>query len=339
VLERAARVDTVALCRTGTLTVGVRELGAVHTATGVDADEAVRLAGTVAAAAQDAGGPAGGDPVGAVVAAAARDRFGVLPAVAEFDGYPGLGVRGIVSELCAGPDDAARVIAHATLVGRPALLADHGIALPAELADAVAQVHEAGATAVAVSWDGVARAVLEVTDPIRPAAAPAVRRLRGLGITPVLLDGTDAGVAAGLAAAVGIDRGHVLAPDDRGGAVAALRAQGRTVAVIGGPDDAAALGAADVALARDGASPGIALRDGDALTALDALRLARRTVATVERGLTAGVAYHLAALPAAAAGLLPPLVAAGIAAVASAAAVLHAAALRRFRPAPRPAGS
>jgi Cu+-exporting ATPase len=350
VLERAARVDTLVLCRTGTATDGVRRLHAVHAAAGVDADEALRLAGAVAAAAQDAGGVAGSHPVGALVAREARARFGALPGVAEFDGYPGLGVRGVVTELRPGRDDGPRVIAHATLVGRPALLAEHGIALPPELADAVGRVHAAGATAVAVSWDGVARAVLEVAAPLRSGAAEAVRQLRGRGIVAVLLTGDDAGAARGLAALLGVAPDRVLAQvarGDRAAAVAALRAQGRTVAVLGGPDDAAALAAADVALLRaadradadpsDDGCAGFTLRDDDPLTAVDALGLARRTVRTVERGLTAGAAYHLAVLPAAAAGLLPPLPAAALAAAHPVAALLHAAALRRVRAAAPPA--
>ena len=370
-LERAARVDTVVLCRTGTVTTGVRRLRAVHAATDVDPDEALHLAGAVTAAAHDPhraravrgepgrGGPAGehatagGHPIGAVVAAEARARFGTLPDVAEFDGHPGLGVRGVVSELRTDPDDEPRVIAHATLVGRPALLADHGITLPPELTEAVEQAHAAGRTAVAVSWDGVARAVLEVTDPVRPESGDAVRRLFELGIVPVLMTGDDAGAARGLAAVLGVDPGQVLAPTarhDRAAAVAALRAQGRTVAVLGGPEDAAALAAADVALvhpARDtGTTPGgttppdgITLLDDDPLTAVDALHLARRTVRTAQRGVTVAAAYHLIALPVAAAGLLPPLAAAALAAAYPAAAVLHAAALRRTRPLERPAAS
>ena len=342
VLERAARVDTVVLCRTGTLTSGVRRLQSVHVAPGVDPDEALRLAGAVASAAQEAGGVVGGHPVGAVVAAEARARFGELPGVAEFDGYPGLGVRGVVTELCADPDGDARVIAHAALLGRTALLTAHGITLPPELAGAVERVHAAGSTAVAVSWDGVARAVLEVEDPLRSGSAAAVRSMCRLGITPVLLTGDDAGTGRGLAAALGIDPADVLAevaPDGRAAAVAGLRARGRTVAVLGGPVDAESLAVADVALVRPGGPPldGIALADDEPLTAVDALRLARRAVRTVERVVVATVAVHLVALPLAATGLLPPLVAAAVTAAWPAAAATSAAELRRLRPLERSA--
>jgi Cu+-exporting ATPase len=364
VLERAARVDTVVLCRTGV--AGPRRLHAVHAAAGVDADEALRLAGAVTTAAvttgavttaavttgavstagagSTPGGRAGGHPVSAAVAQEARARFGALPDVAEPDAHPGLGVRGVVTELRADADDAPRVIAHAVLVGRVALLAEHGIVLPSELTDAVERVHRAGSTAVAVSWDGVARAVLEVAAPVRTGLPEALRLLRGRGIVPVLLTGDDAAAARGLAAQLGIDQDDVRAEvrrDDRGAVVAELRARGRTVAVVGGPDDAVALAAADVALVeqpRPGTQPPGGIQPGEGTrphVALDALHLARRAAGTVERGLTATLAHHLAALPVAAAGLLPPLAAAVLAAAHPVVLVAWAATLRR---APRRTG-
>ncbi|HEX5812517.1 MAG TPA: HAD family hydrolase [Pseudonocardia sp.] len=359
-VEALARVDTVVLCRTGTVTIGVRALGRVYVTDGVDADEALHIAGAVASAGRDAGGTAGRHAVAAVVADAAQERFGELPGVAEFDGYPGLGMRGIVSELRAEPDGEPRVIAHAALVGRVSLLAGHGIDLPAELADAVTTVQAAGATAVAVSWDGVARAVLEVVDPVRPGAPEAVRTLRRLGLLPVLLTGDDAGAARGLAASLGVEEVVAeVAATDRGSAVARLRAAGCTVAVVGGPADEAALNEAEVALVYRGAaeidggarettscpagcgpsvggarSSEVALRDDDPLTAVDALRTARRTVRTVERTISGAAAYHLVALPVAAAGLLHPLAAAAAAAACPVVALLHAAALRRIPPRP-----
>ena len=336
--ETLARVDTVVLCRTGTVTTGVRSLAAVHVAQGVVADEALRIAGAVASAGRKAGGATGGHPIGAIIADAARDRFGELPGVAEFDGYPALGVRGIVTELQIGSGDEPRVLAHAALVGRVALLTAHGIALPDELAVAVTTVHAAGATAVAVSWDGLARAVLEVTDPLRAGAPEAAHALRELGLSAVLLTGDDTGAAHGLAAALGIEEVLAdVASVDRGTVVARLREAGRTVAVVGGPADQVALADADVALLRPGSErPGAVALDDDPLTAVDALRLARATARTVERTLTGAAAYHLVVLPAAVAGLLPPLAAAAAAVAFPVGVLLHATALRRIRALPRP---
>jgi P-type Cu+ transporter len=364
VLERAARVDTVVLCRTGTVTTGIPRLRTVHVAEGVDADEALRLAGAVAAAARESACAAGcaiDAAVATVIAPEAGERFGELPGVAEFDRYPGIGVRGVVTELCTGPDGGQRVIAHATLLGHAALLEAHGIALPPELAAQLETAHDEGSTAVAVSWDGVARAVLEIDDPVRPAGPEAVRRLRELGITPVLLTGDDTGAARGLAAVLGVDPGEVIAevgPDRRAATVAGLRARGRTVAVLGGPAEAAALTAADVPLVHgtpgglptggpeppagsvpSGDLAGVVLRDDDPLTAVDALRVARRAVRTVQRVLVAIVAYHLAALPLAATGLLPPVAAAAAAVACGGGAVACAVRLSGVRPLARPTAS
>jgi P-type Cu+ transporter len=342
------------------VTTGLPRLRTVHVNEGVDADEALRLAGAVAAAARESACAAGcaiDAAVATVIAPEAGERFGELPGVAEFDRYPGLGVRGVVTELCAGPDGGQRVIAHAALLGHAALLQAHGIALPPELAAQLETAHGEGSTAVAVSWDGVARAVLEIDDPVRPTGPEAVRRLRALGITPVLLTGDDSGAARGLAAVLGVDPDEVLAevgPDRRAAAVAGLRAQGRTVAVLGGPADAAALAAADVPLGHgtSGGLPtggqadagsagltGVMLRDDDPLTAVDALRVARRAVRTVERVLVAIVAYHLAALPLAATGLLPPVAAAAAALACRGGAVACAVRLYGVRPLARPTAS
>lgn len=342
--EVLSRVDTVVLCRTGTLTTGTRSLTTVHVAEGVDADEALRIAGAVAAAGREVGGVTGRHPIGTVVADAALQQFGELPGVAEFDGYPGLGVRGIVTELVIGDDDEPRVLAHAALVGRVELLTAHDIVLPDELAAAVTTAHATGASAVAVSWDGVARAVLEVADPVRPGAAAVAPALRDLGLNTALLTGDDVGAARGLADLLGVDDVIAgVATGERGAAVARLRAAGRTVAVLGGPADQVALADADVALVRPGTGadrgPAVVTLDDDPLTAVDAVATARATMRTVERTLTAAAAYHLVAVPAAVAGLLPPLAAVAAAAVFPVGALLHVRALRRIRALPRPDSS
>jgi Cu+-exporting ATPase len=191
-----------------------------------------------------------------------------------------------------------------------------------------------------VSWDGMARAVLEVADPVRPGAGEAVDGLHALGLHPMLLTGDDAGAARGLADALTVV-GTVaeVRAADRGHVVTRLREAGHTVAVVGGPGDEAALAAADVALVRGGAATpehGVALQDDDPLTGVDALRTARRSARTVERTVTTAAAYHLVALPLAATGLLHPLAAALAAACYPVVALLHATALRRVPALPRP---
>ena len=139
VLESTRRVDTVVLDKTGTLTTGKM---AVHRVVATEDDDgALRMAASVEQGSEH--------PVGRAIVAAARERFGELPDVAEFDSAPGLGVRGVVSELAGNV-----IVAHAVLVGAPALLAQHGIALPDALGVAVDAGRADGLTAVAVAWDG-----------------------------------------------------------------------------------------------------------------------------------------------------------------------------------------
>jgi Cu+-exporting ATPase len=291
VLASIRHVDTVVLAGTGALTSGRMSLQTVYPAAGVDPGEALRMAGAVG---QDAA-----DPIGAELAAAARIAHGELPGVSEFDDLPELGARGLVSEL-----DGEIVRAHAVLLGRPALLAEHGVDLPDELATAVAAAHAEGVTAVVVAWDGTARAVLTLAATVRPGGAAAVARLRALGMRPVLVTRDEAAVAARIAVAVGIGAADVEAGTAPAAGIRALQADGRVVLVVGpGSTGAAALTMADLDLA------------------VDAVRLARRTLSVIRWNLGLAVAPTAAALPVAVGGLLSPGIA-GAALVVSALLVL-----------------
>ncbi|MDN5917517.1 MAG: heavy metal translocating P-type ATPase [Pseudonocardia sp.] len=348
VLESTRTIDTIVLDKTGTITRGELSLVSVHPVRGQNPNEALRVAGAVESGSEH--------PVGRAIVAAARERTGEdLPGVGEFENRPGLGVAGIVSELrVAGPvtdpvepvPTSARedtVVAHAVLVGRPALLAEHDVALPEELRTAQTAAETAGHTAVVVAWDGHARAVLAVADTVKPTSAEAVRALRDLGLTPVLLTGDNAAVARTVAAEVGIDPGPetVIAevlPEDKVDAVQKLQARGAVVAMVGdGVNDAAALATADLGLAM-GTGTDVAIEAGDLTlvrgdlrAAVDAIRLARRTLGVIRGNLFWAFAYNVAALPLAAAGLLNPMIAGAAMAFSSVFVVTNSLRLRRFR--------
>ncbi|MFH8348104.1 heavy metal translocating P-type ATPase [Streptomyces sp. NPDC018045] len=321
VLETTRRVDTVVLDKTGTVTTGAMTLTAVHLADGVSETEALRLAGALEHSSEH--------PIARAVATAAAERTGGPPAPEDFANVPGRGVQGVVE-------------GHAVLVGRTSLLAEWAIELPAALADAKAAAEEAGHTAVAVAWDGRARAVLVVADAVKPTSAEAVRRLRALGLTPVLLTGDNAAVARSVATEVGIDAAHVIAdvlPEDKVSVVKALQAEGRSVAMVGdGVNDAAALAQADLGLAMGtGTDAAIEAGDltlvrGDLRAAADAIRLARRTLGTIKANLFWAFGYNVAALPLAAAGLLNPMIAGAAMAFSSVFVVANSLRLRRFKP-------
>ncbi|WP_406401327.1 heavy metal translocating P-type ATPase [Streptomyces sp. NBC_00879] len=316
VLESTRRVDTIVLDKTGTVTTGRMTLLTVHTS--YDEAEVLRLAGALEHASEH--------PIARAVADAALRRTGTLPAPEDFVNIPGLGVQG-------------RVEGRAVVVGRTRLLDDREIRLPAALQRAKADAEAAGRTAVAVAWDGEARAVLEIADAVRPTSAEAVGRLRGLGLTPILLTGDNRAVAESVAAEVGI--GEVVAevlPEDKVAVVKRLQAEGRSVAMVGdGVNDAAALAQADLGLAMGtGTDAAIEAGDltlvrGDLRAAADAIRLSRRTLGTIRSNLFWAFAYNVAALPLAAAGLLNPMIAGAAMAFSSVFVVGNSLRLRRFR--------
>ncbi|WP_371671352.1 heavy metal translocating P-type ATPase [Streptomyces sp. NBC_00289] len=314
VLESTRRVDTVVLDKTGTVTTGRMALQAVYVAEGVDERQVLRLAGALEHASEH--------PVARAVAAGAEKRVGPLPAVERFENVPGRGVRG-------------RVEGHEVAVGRLAELS----VLPEELARAKDGAERDGRTAVVIGWDGAARAVVAVADAVRETSAEAVRELRALGLTPVLLTGDNQAVAEAVAHEVGIDRviAEVL-PEDKVDVVRRLRAEGRTVAMVGdGVNDAAALATADLGLAMGtGTDAAIEAGDltlvrGDLRVAADAIRLSRRTLAVIKGNLVWAFGYNVAALPLAAAGLLNPMIAGAAMAFSSVFVVTNSLRLRTFR--------
>jgi Cu+-exporting ATPase len=227
----------------------------------------------------------------------------------------------------------------AVVAGRTRFLEDWALHLPSELQVAKDAAEAAGRTAVLVGWDGAATGVLVVSDTIKPTSAEAVARLRALGLHPVLLTGDNELAASAVAAQVGIDEvvADVL-PEDKVAVVRRLQGEGRVVAMVGdGVNDAAALAQADLGLAMGtGTDVAIEASDitlvrGDLRAAGDAIRLSRRTLATIKGNLFWAFAYNLAALPLAAAGLLNPMLAGGAMALSSVFVVSNSLRLRRFR--------
>ncbi|WP_278312371.1 heavy metal translocating P-type ATPase [Lolliginicoccus levis] len=320
VLESTRRIDTVVLDKTGTLTTGAMTLHEVIPATGTSASTALARAAALEDSSEH--------PIARAIVDAARAEGSTLPAVSGFSSISGLGVRGTVEGT-------------SVIVGRPALLQDEGLAVPADLVDALEEQQREGRTAVLVGWDGAARAVLAVGDSPRAESAEAVAGLRRLGAEVIMLTGDNETAARAVAATIGID--EVIAgvlPEDKATVIADLRARGKVVAMVGdGVNDAAALAGADLGIAM-GSGTDVAINASD-LTLMrpdpraivDAIRLSRATLRTIKGNLFWAFAYNVAALPIAAAGLLNPMIAGAAMAASSLFVVGNSLRLRRFSPA------
>jgi P-type Cu+ transporter len=322
VLESTRRVDTVVLDKTGTVTTGAMALLDVIAAAGEDPAEVLRLAGAVEDGSEH--------PIARAVASgarsAAKNKVGELPPVEDFANVAGLGVQGVVD-------------GHALVVGRRQLLADWSQSLPPELDTAMREAQALGRTAIAVGWDGQARAVLVVADAVKPTSKEAIEQLRALGLDPIMLTGDNEAAAKAIAEQVGVQEVYAeVLPQDKVDVVKRLQDEGRVVAMVGdGVNDAAALAQADLGLAMGtGTDVAIEASDltlvrGDLRAAADAIRLSRRTLATIKGNLFWAFAYNVAALPLAAAGLLNPMLAGAAMAFSSVFVVSNSLRLRRFR--------
>jgi Cu+-exporting ATPase len=317
VLESTRRIDTIVLDKTGTVTTGKMALVDFVAAPGQDRAEALRVVGSLERASEH--------PIARAIADAAA-REAALSSIDGFQNREGLGVEGIIE-------------GRAVVAGRPSLLAEWGIELPEELKTALESAQSRGQTAIAAAWDGEACAVFFVADTIKRTSTAAITRLKALGLRPVLLTGDNTQTARAVASEVGIDEviAEVL-PADKAEVIRTLQREGRVVAMVGdGVNDAPALAQADLGLAiGTGTDVAIEASDltlvgGDLNGAADAIRLSRRTLATIKGNLFWAFAYNVAALPLAASGYLNPLVAGAAMAFSSVFVVSNSLRLRRFK--------
>ncbi|MDO5724258.1 MAG: heavy metal translocating P-type ATPase [Flaviflexus sp.] len=313
VLEQTRTIDTVVLDKTGTVTTG--EMSVEEIACEGDEAEFLHICGSLEAGSEH--------PIAQAIAGRAA-QAGPLAEVEEFTSRAGRGVIGLVS-------------GRRMMIGRPELAAEEGLEI-GPWADRVEAARERGATAVVAGWDGRVRGMIAVADRVKEHSATAVAELIDMGLNPMLLTGDSRGAANTIAAEVGIT--EVIAgvlPEDKAATISRLRDSGRRVAMVGdGVNDAPALATADLGIAMGTGTDvaieaaDIALVGGDLPLVPDAIRLARRTYATIRGNLFWAFAYNTAAIPLAALGLLTPMLAGAAMALSSVFVVSNSLRLRRF---------
>jgi P-type Cu+ transporter len=323
-LERMARVDTVIVDKTGTLTEGKPKLTDVVAEEGHDENEVLSLAAALERGSEH--------PLAEAIIEGARIR-GLEPGRAdEFEAVTGKGVRGVVD---------GRNVA----LGNRAMMDELGIATDAadESADAL---RAEGKTAMYVAVDGQLAGIVAVADPIKESTAGAIRDLHALGLTIIMATGDNQRTAEAVARRLGIDevRAGVL-PEDKKILVEELRSKGAHVAMAGdGVNDAPALAAADVGIAMStGAdvaveSAGITLMRGDLVGLVRARKLAKATLRNIRQNLFFAFAYNAAGVPIAAGVLYPvlglllsPMIAAAAMSLSSVSVISNALRLRRVK--------
>ena len=318
-LERAHRLDTVILDKTGTMTEGRPAVTEIlpH---GVGEDELLRLAAAAQTGSEH--------PLARAVLAKVEGMS--LPKLQAFQSHPGMGV-------------TASIEGWRLAIGNRRLMRDHRI--PTQALEARAERLEGeGRTLMwvgALEPQGRLLGVIGVSDPLKPTAREAVLRLRTAGIETVLLTGDNERTAQAVAAQLGIGRVRAgVLPEQKAQEVRRLQAQGRHVGMVGdGVNDAPALAAADIGIAMGTGTDvamqtaGITLMRGDPRLIGDAIAVSRATRDKIRQGLFWAFIYNVIGLPVAAFGFLNPVIAGAAMALSSVSVVSNALLLRRWRPA------
>jgi Cu+-exporting ATPase len=291
-IEALREVDTLVVDKTGTLTEGKPALMGVYTFGGFDESRALALAAALELPSEH--------PLARAVVAGARERRIAIPKVAEFSTLTGRGVRGAVE-------------GQAVALGNAGLMETVGTVVDAAASARADVLRGQGATVVFLGVDGALAALIAVADRIKPSSRDAIRQLREAGLRIVMLTGDNATTAWTVAHALLIDEVRAeVSPADKAAALAALKREGRRVAMAGdGINDAPALAAADVGIAMGSGtdiameSAQVTLVKGELTAIVRARALSQATVRNIHKNLFFAFVYNAIGVPIAAGVLYP----------------------------------
>lgn len=321
-MEQAGHIDTVVLDKTGTLTQGKPDIAAIWTAPNISEDTLFQAAAAVEQHAAH--------PLAKAIVSHALDRNLAIPTATQPETEAGAGLQAQVDGIglvkVGKPDFANLDIA--AIVGN---------GQPENNADDIWQI----ASLVAVSINGEAAGAFALADPLKPDSAEAIARLHAHGIGVYILSGDNAATVSHIAAQLGIDAAHAhgnQSPRSKADFIAQLKAQGRSVAMVGdGINDAPALALADVGFAVRG-STDIAEHSADAVLVrqsvnqlADGILIARETLKNIKQNLFFAFIYNILGIPLAAVGLLTPVIAGAMMAMSSVSVLGNALRLKKFQ--------
>lgn len=318
-LESTKGITAIVVDKTGTITSGVMEVVDVVAEKGIDPDGLLASAAAVEKGSEH--------PIARAIVDRYESLTVPLPGASEYRTTPGLGQRALVE-------------GEEVFVGSPVFVQQSGQVLSETLAAELDRLRGSGKTVVLVGWQGKVRGLLTLADSVKDTSKEAIELFRRHGIEPVMATGDQAPVAERIATEVGITRVFSeVTPEHKADIVETLRREGHHVAMVGdGINDAPALASADLGIAMGTgtdqamSAADITVVNGDLRGVHDGIRLAGRTLRTIQGNLFWAFAYNVAAIPLAVSAMLNPMIAGLAMAFSSVFVVTNSLRLRGFRP-------